>query len=111
MRNDFNSPMKLGSSLILVCVKRKDSSFTSLWMEFGILAMVVCDKFNSINEVKFPSETGSSLKPKHPSNEKRLSFTSDPTSLGKSIRSMHPSISNTINDCRSLMKLSILFRL
>ncbi|KAF7850756.1 hypothetical protein BT93_L5049 [Corymbia citriodora subsp. variegata] len=78
-------------------------------MEFGSSAMPVLDKSNSINEVKFSRELGSSFNPRHPRNEKRLSFTNAPASLGKFVRHGHHSISNAINNCRCPMKLSILF--
>lgn len=80
-------------------------------IEFGSLVMLVPDKSNSINEVKFLSEPGSSFNPLHPDNEKFLSFTNAPSSSGKSVRPLHSSIFNSINDTRSPMKLSILFKL
>ncbi|KAK3438509.1 hypothetical protein EUGRSUZ_C03133 [Eucalyptus grandis] len=79
-------------------------------MEFGSLAMRVPDKSNSVNEVKFPSESGSSLNLLQCRKEKHLSFTSAPTSFGKSVKFEQSIIFNSINDRRSPMKLSILFR-
>ncbi|KAF7847836.1 hypothetical protein BT93_L2527 [Corymbia citriodora subsp. variegata] len=80
-------------------------------MESGSFSILVCDKSNSINEVKFPSELGSSLNLEQCRNDKCLSFPSAPTSSGKSIKFMQLLISNSINNDSPPMKLSSLFNL